>query len=175
MDSKAYCITDKKYCKAYVNALFPAGKWIAGITIALSIINFTAIIELYMSDWEKARDVALVLIFLLINNVFLSFVFSLIYVPFYASVKSSKSARLEYTFSDDEFKITTFFSDESSKTQKPVKYSSLEKVKKRKHKIIILQSKFTVHIIENENLTGNPEELYLAIKNKIGDKKSGSK
>lgn len=175
MDATAFCITDKKYCKAYVNALFPAEKWIAGITIALSIINFAAIITLYLSDWEKANDVALVLIFLLINNVFLSFVFSFLYLPFYLSVKNSKSTRLEYIFSDNEFIMTTFFEDGTSKNQEPVKYSSLEKIKKRKHKIIIYQSKFNIHIIHEENSNANLKELYITIKNEIGNKKSGSK
>lgn len=174
MNAKAYCITDKKYCKAYVNALFPAGKWLAGITIALSIINFIAIIVFSFSDWEKAKDLALVLIFLLINNILLSLIFSLLYLPFYSSVKKDKTTKLEYIFRDDEFEITSYINSEANKTEEPVKYSSLEKIKKQKNRIIIYQSKFNVHIIEEKNLEGNAEELYMVIQNRIEDKKSGS-
>lgn len=174
MNAKAYCITDKKYCKAYIDALFPAGKWLAGITITLSIVNFAAIIAFSFSAWEKAKDLALVLIFLLINNILLSLIFSLLYLPFYSSVKKSETTRIEYIFGDREFDIISYTDGETNKHNEPVKYSSLKKIKRRKNKIIIFEDKFSAHIIDEKNLEGNPKEIYLIIKDEIDDKKSGS-
>lgn len=174
MNAKAYCITDKKYCKKYIDALFPVAKWLAGITVAITIFTASSIIFLKFSSWKKAGDIALTLIFLLINNIFLSAIFLFLHLPYYNSVKERKLKKIQYVFSDNCFQVITFIEDDILSETKDIDYEALIKISKRKNKIILFKTRFSIYLIERKNFEGDFNQLYSVIKEHIENKKSGS-
>lgn len=174
MTATAKCVLNKKYCKAYTDAIFPARVWISAINTIISIAIIVVCVILAFSDYEKSQSLILPLIFLLINNIIIGIIFNAVHLFQYRELGNRKDAELEYIFSDHSFKIITTLKNGEKAVSDPINYSTVKKVKETKDKIIIFERSFVAHLIETKNLEGNATELTANIKSQIKSKKDSS-
>lgn len=175
MTVTANCVLDKKYCKAYTDAIFPARVWISALNTAISVAVLIGCIALGFSDYDKAPSLILPLIFLLINNIIIGVIFATVHLFQYKELKDRKDAQCQYIFGQYSFKIITTYKNGKITESPPVNYSNIKKVKVTKDKIIIFERSFVAHLIEKKKLNGDGNELATTIKSQIQkDKKRKS-
>lgn len=175
MTATAKCVLDKKYCKAYTDAIFPARVWISALNTVVSAAILITCVVLAVSEYSKAASLILPLIFLLINNVIIGIIFGYVHLFQYRELKDRKDAECEYIFGDRSFKIKTVCKNGNTAESEPVNYSALKKVKVTKDKIIIFERSFVAHPIQKKSLKGNADELVSTIKSQIQKDKKEKK
>lgn len=171
MTATAKCVLDKKYCKAYTDAVFPVRVWLSALNSIISAAVLITCVVLAFSHYEKSGSLILPLIFLLINNIIIGIIFSTVHLIQFKELGNRKNAKCEYIFGDRSFKIITTLKNGEVTESEPINYSTIKKVKQTKSKIIIFERAFVAYLIETKDLQGDKNELTVTIKNQIKHKK----
>lgn len=166
MVARASCVLDKKYCKAYADAVFPARKAVLIADITASIIILAVCAVLIVIKAGKALPIILLLAVLLSCNAVTGLIFASAHLLYYKALDAQADAKCDYTFDDEGFTLKITAKNNITK-EEYVKYCDLKKAQIRGARLVIHQDGFIAHIIDQKSSTINLNELFELINSQI--------